>query len=176
MNDMPIGKLLEDALSMEEKGYDLYTGIAKKSENDITGKTFNFLAEQEKLHIDKIKSFYKELKDSKKFSEPGLSGSAEKRGRESTIFLKTIKELNDKIKPSDDEKKACEFAMEIEKKGYKYYQDMAEKTKDENLLIFLRFLMEEESTHYELISSLYTYLTDSHNWFMYEEGSFPQGG
>ena len=104
------------------------------------------------------------------------SGSKDKRGEELNLFSKSIKELNEKIKPSDDDKKACEFAMEFENSGYKYYENMLKDAKDKNLEKLLKFLLEEESGHYEAISDLYTYLTDSHNWFMYEEGSFPQGG
>ncbi|MDP6685983.1 MAG: hypothetical protein QGI05_03425, partial [Candidatus Omnitrophota bacterium] len=59
--------------------------------------------------------------------------------------------------------------------GYKYYESMLKEAKDENLVKLLKFLLEEEGKHYEGIMKLHTYLTDSENWFMYEEGSFPQG-
>lgn len=169
-------KLLMDALNMEEKGYDFYMDTAKKSKNEITKKTFTFLAEQEKLHIENIKNFYNEQKEKGRLPKLDLSAPAEKRGRDVRIFSKSIKELSDKITPSDDDKKACEFAMEFEDNGYKYYREMEKNADDENLLVFLRFLMAEETDHRELISNLYTYITDSQNWFMYEEGSFPQGG
>ena len=52
---------------MEEKGYKFYKQASKKSENNITRRTFDFLADQEILHIENIKDFYKELKGKGKF-------------------------------------------------------------------------------------------------------------
>ena len=84
--------------------------------------------------------------------------------------------MPEKIKNSDTDKKACEFAMEFENNGYKYYEEMLRKAEGRKLIKLLKFLLNEENQHYEGIRNLYTYLTDSANWFMYEEGSFPQGG
>lgn len=169
-------KVLKEALGMEEKGYKFYKDVSKKAENDITKKTFSFLADQEILHIENIKNFYRTLREKGEFPSLDLSGFKGKRGEELNLFSKSIKELNEKIKSSDDDKKACEFAMELENKGYKYYENMLKDTTDKNLIKLLKFLLDEEKGHYETIENLHTYLTDSHNWFMYEEGSFPQGG
>lgn len=65
--------------------------------------------------------------------------------------------------------------MELENSGYKYYEAMLKDTKDKNLSAFLKFLLEEESQHYQWIQNTYTYITDSANWNMYEEKAFPQG-
>lgn len=168
--------MLKEAIKMEESGHGFYMETSKKSENDITKKTFSFLAGQELLHIESIKNFYNTLKENRKFPSTDLSGIKKERNDKLSIFSKSIKELSEKIKPSDDDKKACEFAMEFENNGYKYYESMLKDAKDENLAKLLKFLLEEESKHYEAINDLHTYLADSHNWFMYEEGSFPQGG
>jgi len=128
------------------------------------------------MHIENIKNFYNTFKEKGVFPFLDSSGFKDKRSEELNLFSNSIKELNEKIKPSDDDKKACEFAMEFENSGYKHYENMLKDAKDKNLEKLLKFLLEEESGHYEAISDLYTYLTDSHNWFMYEEGSFPQGG
>jgi len=65
--------------------------------------------------------------------------------------------------------------MDFENKGYKHYEKMLKRAKDANLIKLLKFLLEEEANHYESIKKTYEYLTDSANWFMFEEGSFPQG-
>ena len=117
-----------------------------------------------------------EMKEKGEFPDLKLENIKEKRLDELKIFSKSISELNEKIKPSDDDKKACEFAMELENDGYKYYENMLKDAKDTNLVKLLKFLLGEESKHYENLKKLYEYLTDSQNWFMYEEGSFPQGG
>lgn len=176
MKNKNLKEMLNDALRMEEKGYNFYMDTSRKSKNDITKKTFSFLADQETLHMDNIKNFYNALREKDEFPSIDLSNLKKERDNTLTIFSKSIKELNEKIKPSDDDKKACEFAMELENRGYKYYENMLKDTTDKNLIKLLKFLLDEESKHYKAIEELHTYLTDSHNWFMYEEGSFPQGG
>ncbi len=167
---------LKKALEMEEKGEDFYKDVSKKCKNPVTRKTFSFLADNELLHIDSIKKFYNSMKEKKEFPSLDLDKLHDKRTSDLKIFSETINNLKEKIKPSDDDKKACEFAMDFENKGYKYYENMLKSVSDPKLTKFLKFLLEEESRHYEGIERLYRYITDSENWFMYEEGSFPQGG
>jgi len=72
-------------------------------------------------------------------------------------------------------KKAYEVAMELENSGYKYYESMLAEVKEVTLKELLKFLLQEETRHHDLLQSTYTYLTDPANWFMKEEGGFPQG-
>jgi rubrerythrin len=176
MSDDKLQYILRKALEMEEKGYAFYKDIVKKVQNDITKKTFQFLADNELLHIESIKKFYDTLKRKGELPELGLDKVDSKRAEELGIFSKNISGLKDKIKPSDSDKEACEFAMEFENSGYKYYEDMLKDAKDEKLIKLLKFLLSEEKVHYETIMNLHSYVSDSANWYMYEEESFPQGG
>ena len=175
MENEKMMEMLKEALSMEEKGYDFYKDITKKLQNEVTKKTFSFLADQELLHVENIKKFYDANKEKGEFPTLDLAGADGDRSKVLGIFSKGIQELSEKVASSDDDKKACEFAMEFEKNGYKYYEDMLKIAKDENVAKLLQFLLEEEKKHYQAISDLYAYITDSQNWLMYEEGSFPQG-
>ncbi len=166
---------LNEALDMEKKGHAFYEEMSKKSTNDITKKTFSFLKDNEILHIDNIKAFYETLKRDGKVPAFNSDAFKTERRNEYTIFRERLSSLKDKIKPKDDDKKACEFAMDFENKGYKHYEKMLKRAKDANLIKLLKFLLEEEANHYESIKKTYEYLTDSANWFMFEEGSFPQG-
>lgn len=127
------------------------------------------------LHVEKINNFYNAHKENGEFPFLDLAGFDGSRAEAFNIFSKSIKELGEKIDSSDDDKKACEFAIKIEKNGYKYYEDMLKTAQDENLKQFLIFLLEEENKHYEVISDLHACISDSQNWFMCEEGSFSQG-
>jgi len=80
-----------------------------------------------------------------------------------------------KIKPSENDKEALEFAIEFENFGYSYYQKFLKESKDKNLTKLLSFLLKEEDRHCKALMNIHTYVTDSANWYMYEEGSFPQG-
>ena len=167
--------MLLSALKMEEKGHEFYKTQGAKAKSKIAKDMFLFLADNELCHIESLKKFYENNKTGKTFAE--LNALAEKQNRLEAlgIFSKGIDELNDKISPNDTDKEACEFAMEFEKDGFDYYRKMVPAAKDKQAVKFLEFLLDEEKKHYEIIEKMYNYLTDSANWFMYEEGSFPQG-
>jgi rubrerythrin len=174
MNDNLISALSK-ALAMEEKGYKFYQDTSAKSKNSITKKTFDFLADNEILHIENIKKFYIALEKKGAFPEVDWKSIKEKRSKDATLFSQNIAALKEKVAPAKDDTRALEFAMELENSGYKYYEAMLKDTKDKNLSAFLKFLLEEESQHYQWIQNTYTYITDSANWNMYEEKAFPQG-
>ena len=147
----------------------------KNSKNDAAKKTFDFLAENETFHIKTINEFISAMKEKGGIASVKWESAKAKREDELSIFSQSVAALKGKIKQNEDEKKAYEFAMEFENSGYKYYENMLKDSKDENLSEFLKFLLKEESKHYDLLSNTYVYLTDSKNWYMFEEGSFPQG-
>jgi rubrerythrin len=167
--------MLVTALEMEEKGYEFYGTQSAKAKNKIAKDMFSFLADNELYHIESIKKFYEGVKGGKDNIELDLSSEKQKRIKALDVFSNSINELSAKISPDDTDKKACEFAMEFEKSGYDYYKNMLFEAKGEQAKKFLEFLLDEEKRHYEIIEKTYNYLTDSANWFMYEEGSFPQG-
>jgi rubrerythrin len=167
--------MLVTALEMEEKGYEFYRTQIAKAKNKIAKDMFSFLADNELFHIESIKKFYEGVSVSKGNINIDLSSEKQKRIKALDIFSKSIDELDEKISPDDTDKNACEFAMEFEKSGYDYYKKLLTEAEGERAKKFLEFLLDEEKRHYEIIEKTYNYLTDSENWFMYEEGSFPQG-
>ncbi|MFC1666381.1 ferritin family protein [Candidatus Omnitrophota bacterium] len=176
MDNISLKDALKKALEMEEKGFDFYKDIVRKVENDATKKMFEFLGKNEFLHIESLKDFYDSLVKSDDFPELNLDGLMAGRKKDLSIFAMSITELKGKVKKSDSDRKACEFAMEFENSGYKYYEAMRKDAKDKKLVKLLDFLLEEEKAHYDGIMKLHTYIIDSANWYMYEEESFPQGG
>jgi rubrerythrin len=175
MDNTSLSEALNNAVEMEQKGYDFYKNAAQKSKNKVTKKTFDFLAENEVFHIDNIRNFYDSLKGTGHLPSADLDSVKAKRTEDINLFSKNIKELDEKISAADDDKKACEFAMDFEKYGYNYYENMLNEAEDDNLKKLLSFLLSEEKRHYNMLEELHTYITDSGNWFMYEEGTFPQG-
>jgi len=176
MENKNLEDLLFNAIKMEQNGYKFYAEAGKKAGTDVAKKTFEFLAENELLHIESIRKFYDTLKEKGEFPALTFDNVEGGRMKDLTIFSENISSLRDKVRPSDDDKKALEFAMDFENSGYKYYEKMLEDVKDEKLVKFLKFLLAEESRHFDIIQKTHSYITDSDNWFMYEEDSFPQGG
>ena len=176
MDNIALKDALKKALEMEEKGFGFYKDIVRKVENDATKKMFEFLAKNELLHIESIKSFYDSLVKNGDFPELNLDELMSERKKDLSIFAMSIADLKGKVKKSDADKEACEFAMEFENSGYRYYEAMRKDTKNKKLVKLLDFLLEEEKAHCDNITKLHAYITDSANWYMYEEESFPQGG
>ena len=175
MTELKFEEVLKKALTMEGKGHKFYVQKAQQSENAITMKTFAFLANEEVLHIENIEKFYDAQKQKNQFPAVDFKALKNKRAKGLDEFSRYISGLKEKIKPADDDKKACEIAMQFETEGYNYYNTMRGQAEDTGLASLLEFLMYEENRHYEIIMNLNTYLNDSGNWFMQEEGSFPQG-
>jgi rubrerythrin len=176
MADQTLKDMLKNALEMEAKGYHFYMDAARKVENDVTKKTFEFLAKNETLHIKNIEYFYKSMAKEGEFPELSLGEPGKKMEEDLNIFSKSVKELKEKIRPSDADKEALEFAMDFENSGYAYYKKFLKESDDENLNKLLKFLLDQEDKHCKALREIHTYITDNANWYMYEEGSFPQGG
>ncbi len=175
-DDALLKDILYKALGMEEKGHKFYEDNGRKSQNDIVRRTFDFLAKNELFHIKSIKDFYEALEEKGEFPSVSFDKVKGPRMDDLTIFANSISSLEEKIKPVEDDKKALEFAMDFENSGYRYYENALKGAKDERLVKLLKFLLAEESRHYDLLQSAHAYVTDSGNWLMYEEDSFPQGG
>ena len=127
------------------------------------------------FNTNKIEDTFEGLKENGELPDIKLEGVQDKRKEDLKIFSRSISELTEKVHPDDDDQKALAFALEFENSGYRYYENMLKQAKDQNLIKLLNFLLSEEGKHAEAITRLQTYLEDSANWFMYEEGSFPQG-
>ena len=168
-------EMLSKAVEMEKKGHNFYKEKAEQTKNELTKKTFSFLADKEILHIENIQKFIDQYSQNGKFPSFDIDSEIEKRKEEIRLFEKTLNKWNQKVKSDSSDKEALEFALDLEKQGYNFYKDILEEANDENLKKFLQFLMEEENEHYEEFMKVYEYLTDSSNWYMYEEDSFPQG-
>ena len=113
MVDQGFLEALTKALEMEQKGYSFYSEAAKKAKNTITRKTFSHLAGCELWHIESIKMFCGSLKESGSFPSIEAGSIAKTRQEDATLFAKDISSMREKIKPDDDDRKACEFAMQL---------------------------------------------------------------
>ncbi len=164
---MDIKIALQTALDFEKKGHKIYKEASEKTKNPFVAKTFNYLAEQELIHIKEIKQYIEKekielkgdkLEDTKKF------------------FLMTTKKFKEKTKISDDDIKAHETALELEQNAYNFYKQQYNKTDKENLKKFFKFLMEQENVHYELIQKAYDYIKDPVGFYTEQENWIMDGG
>jgi rubrerythrin len=80
-----------------------------------------------------------------------------------------------KVAASKDELDAFKIAMDMEKEGEKFYRtSLAAAKTDKEKALFAR-LIEEERQHYEIFANTYSHLSDTGNWFLWEERGVIEG-
>ena len=164
---MDINEALKTALDNEQKGQDIYKEAANKTKNPIVEKTFRYLADQEAVHIKDIKK-YLETKE--------IESKEESLEKPQAFFSMTVKEFKDKTELSDDDIKAHETALELEKKAHAFYKEQHDKVSDEELRKFLKWLMDQENAHYVLIQKTYDFIKDPVHFYSEEEAWMADGG
>jgi rubrerythrin len=80
-----------------------------------------------------------------------------------------------KVAASKDELDAFKIAMEMEKEGKAFYQKSLDAAKTDKEKALFKRLIEEEQQHYEIFSNTYSHLSDTGNWFMWEERGIVEG-
>lgn len=156
--------VLNFAIELEKKGEKLYRDLAQKVINDISIKTLNFLADEERHHTEKIEKFNQALTKQGKFEVEAECRSALP-GRLSS-FLKDFTEKKAKeVKMSDSDIDVYGVALKMEKESYDLYEDAYSKSDDEDLKKFFKFLMGEEEKHYALLEASKKYLEDPSYYF-----------
>jgi rubrerythrin len=168
---MELREAMKQALDFEKKGYDLYKEAAEKTSNLIVKKTFSYLAEQETNHIIEIQEFIdQEHPDIGKIKLKG-----DKLEDVKQFFKMTTDEFKEKTEMSEDDIKAHETGMELERNAYSFYKDHYNATNDEHLKTFFKFLMEQENAHFALIQNALNFIKNPEHFNAEEEGWIVEG-
>ena len=166
MAKIDIKKALQTALDFEEKGHHIYEGISTKTESPIVAKTFRYLASQELIHIKVIKEYMKKEK---------IELKGDKLKETKKFFSMTVKEFKEGAELSDDDLKAHETALELERRSYNFYKTQSERTINKELKKFFSFLMEQENNHYELVQKAYEFIKNPVGFYTEEEKWLVEG-
>ena len=142
---MELKEALKTALDFEKKGHRIYEGASNNTENIIVEKTFRYLADQELIHIEEIEEYSKN-------QGYELKGDTSKQTQE--FFNTTIKNFKKRTELSDDDIKAHETGLELEKRSYDFYEGQAKKAEGPEAKRFFEWLMNQENSHYELSTFL----------------------
>lgn len=162
--DLSYCDALKFAFEFEVKGEKFYRESINKIDDPYAQKALKFLADEEERHIDKIERFNQSLLEKDDFDiniecRSNLNQSIES-------FISDFIEDKEKIimeKASNIE--IYDAALEMENSGYKLYKQAYEENNEPILRQFFKFLMDEESLHYNLISASKKYTEDSSYYF-----------
>lgn len=167
---------LKFAIKFEKDGYNFYTKASKKTKNLVGKEMFKYIAEEEKRHVEKVKSIYEKLKKSDEWPKAGKKSAGKKEavGFE-TIFTRVKGEIVKILKVDSGDVEALKIAKEMEVEGYKFYQERAEQTDNPLEKAFYKQLVKEESKHYEILENTYEYLSNPADWFSNKERPIYEG-
>lgn len=136
------------AMEIEKETFDYYTRAEQKT-FDLSGKRiFRWLAKTEEEHYLKLSELYNAMEEGGRWVFYGGS----------TISLDAEEPGEKEIGFTTGDLEALEIAMEIEKKGIAYFDDLVLKTTDPNGRQMLTKLREEEGEHLKVITEKYNQL------------------
>jgi rubrerythrin len=159
---------LEIALKMETDAISFYTEAARKTKSPAGKKMFETITEDEKRHLEMIAQVIKGLNITHKDVSPMK--------KVKTVFEAMKNEMLKKVEATDDELEAFKIAMGMEKEGKEFYEKSLSLAKTDKEKALLKRLVAEEEQHYALFANTYQYLSDTGNWFMWEERGIVEGG
>ena len=159
--------VIEMAIKLEQEAVDFYTKCAEKTNNPVGKKMFLSIAEDEKHHI----SCAIHVKQKKEFTP------AETRPMQDMkkIFEQNKDFMLERISSTTDELQALEMAMKMEEDAIKFYNNAAAQTPDPAEKAFFACLIQDEEEHFAIFQNTYSFLSDSGNWFMWDEQGIVEG-
>jgi rubrerythrin len=158
---------LEVAKKMETDAIKFYTEAAEKTGYDAGKKMFLSITEDEKRHLVLISDLIKGMNIKIEDVSP--------MNKVKTVFESMKGTMMKKVAASKDELDAFKIAMEMEKEGEKFYQQCLDAAKTDKEKALFKRLIEEERQHYEIFANTYSHLSDTGNWFLWEERGVIEG-
>lgn len=159
---------VEIAIKMETDAIKFYKEASDKCNHVVGKKMFLSIAEDEKRHLDMLSQIFKGLDLRIKDVSPMKNIK--------TIFEQMKDEMLEKVEATSDELDAFKIAMQMEREGVEFYKKAASDAPTENEKRLFERLVHEEEQHYAVFANTYFFMSDTGNWFMWEEHSIVDGG
>ncbi len=159
---------LEMAMKMETDAISFYTEAARAAKYPAGKTMFLSVAEDEKHHLKMIGQIVKGLRITHRDVSPLQ--------KVKTVFESMRTEMMQKVAATTDDLDAFKIAMQMEKEGMEHYRKMLSKTKKDKEKALLEQLILEEQQHYDIFANTYHFLSDTGNWFLWEERGIVEGG
>ena len=158
---------IEMAIKMEQEAVDFYTQCAGRTSNPVGRKMFLSIAEDEKYHIACAINAQKgktvthsqvtPLEDMKK------------------IFDQHKEDMLTQVPSTADELEAFRVAMKMEGEAIAFYRKASSQAATAEEKNFFDCLIRDEEEHFSIFENTYSFLSDTGNWFMWEDHSIVEG-
>jgi len=158
---------IEIAIKMETDAIRFYKEAADKTKNPVGKKMFLTIMEDEKRHLNMLTEIFKGLDI--KVSDVSPIGNVK------TVFESMKNEMMRRVEATKDELEAFRIASQMEKEGVNFYKKALSGAKKDKEKTLFEKLIKEEEQHYSIFANSYSFLSDTGNWFMWEEHSIVEG-
>jgi rubrerythrin len=144
---------LSRALDLEVEGRQLYLNCAINTSNNDGKSMFNFLANEEKIHYEKVAKFFE------KNDYTSYCNYVEAKGLSSGVFEKKVKGGN--LDGKSDALSALNVGIRAEENSIKLYQRLADDAENSNIKKFFEKLVVEENKHKLILVTEVEFVTDT---------------
>ncbi len=169
-------RILQGAIKMEEDGRRFYLKAGRTAKNAVAKKLLVSLADQELIHIERIKEISYALKEEMDWNDLAKTISKDAKKNLALVFRPLSVSEKKKLKADPSNLEAIEIAMKKETKSYDYYHKQSKETDIRIAKVFYDRLKKEEEHHYELLEETYSLISDSVSWFVKHEGRVMEAG
>jgi rubrerythrin len=160
--------VLKMALEMEEQGYETYMESVKVIQNSLGKRMLERLANDELIHMKRIKEFYEAMEGKSNWAELSIAETSDKE-----IFQDIFNRLREELKQSVeelgshgvDDEEIIETAINLENHARFFYSESAKKAQQKKVKKFLEILADEEEGHYQALRKINSFMEDPANWF-----------
>ncbi len=151
------------AMKMETDAEAFYRKISAESAVEGIGKIFLDLAADEQKHY----AIFSEMKAK---GGPAAMEDSQALERARNVFEGMLKDKA-KLGPVKGDLEAYRFALKLEAKGGRFYEEMAEKEKDLKTQKLLRKVAQEEFKHFTIIQNVYDFVNAPNQYLAWGEFS-----
>ncbi len=146
--------MLDYAINMELEGKEYYEKQAELNKGNMLYVVFTFLANQERIHADILMR----RKDNKR------EVPADNEKLEIKSLFSDLDDFKTEVSVIGKQLDVYRFALEIEEKSIKVYEEMYEKADNDEDKKLLAFLIDQEKAHYEMFNQLETLVRKPEEW------------
>ena len=91
------------------------------------------------------------------------------------IFEQNKEAMLQRVSSTTDELEALEMAMKMDEETIKFYKKAAAEATASAEKAFFECLIKDEEEHFAIFQNTYYFISDSGNWFMWDEHSIVEG-
>lgn len=164
---------LETALNNEMREREFYLKCAEKTQNELGKRMFEQLAKEEEQHYNSLKILYEQGESRKGLPKEinAVVGNTNVRN----VLLDLLRKIDLSQKTSEDDIGAIRKAIEFEKKGVVFYEQLSKEAETKEEKAFFGLLASMEQEHLLSLRESLEYFEDPASYFRGKEKGLLDG-